>query len=241
MSDLRSVVWGNEARSITQGFGEKNPATAYMYPYAAELGYDAGTHVGIDVGMPTGTPIYAAAAGEVIEAGMSPYFRPMPIWIRTPDDPQTPVSEEEIHIYGHLWENAVKVGDIVQRGDYIGGSGEQTTGENFIPDGTGPHLHFERRNGTNTLALDPVPILDGTGKLGDITSGGGGSTSGGGVFDLGGIKAKVGSGLMRAGLGLAGIGVLVFGLVWALNIGADDIAGAIPAGRVAKLAGKVAG
>lgn len=236
--NVTSIAWGNTSHEVTQAFGVNLPGIPdSWYAYSAGLGLNAGDHAGIDIGMDNGTAIYSVADGEVIQAGISDYFRPMPIWIRTADDPNTPVSEEEIHIYGHLSSNAVKLGDVVQRGDYIGASGEQTYPGTMTPDGSGPHLHFERRDGTNTRALDPLPILDGTGRLGANTGASGDKTSGG-SFDLGAIAGRISDGLTRVGLGIAGLAVLAFGLAWALGIGADDIAGVIPAGRLAKVGTK---
>lgn len=230
---VTSIVWGNESRGITQEFGVNLPGIPdSWYAYSAGLGLNYGDHAGIDIDMPRDTPIFAVAGGEVIQAGMSDYFRPKPVWVRTPDDPATPVSEEEIHIYGHLWSNAVNVGDIVARGDYLGGSGEQTYTGTMTPDGSGPHLHFERRDGTNKRALDPVPILDGTGRLGAVSGAPGAS---GGTVNLGAIAKKAGEGLSRLGIGVAGVALLAFGLVWMLGIDAGDIAGVLPAGRLAKV------
>src|SRR5678816_619821 len=99
---MKSLVWGNEDHPITQEFGTYDPATAGMYQYAAWYGWAAGTHIGLDVGMDRGTPIYAAEPGKVIQAGASESFRPRPVWIKQ-DDGKTA-------IYGHLWTNDVSVG-----------------------------------------------------------------------------------------------------------------------------------
>lgn len=156
---LQSIVWGNDAYPITQEFGGYNPGTADMYQYAAEYGWPAGTHIGLDVGVPLGTNIYAAEGGSVVQAGMSTSFRPRPVWIEEDDG--------DIAIYGHLATNAVRLGDDVERGDLLGQSGEQTHPGTTIPDGTGPHIHFElRRSGK---AIDPDESLRGTGKVSDTS------------------------------------------------------------------------
>src|SRR4051795_11529025 len=103
--EITSLVWGKKTYPVTQGFGTYNPSTAGMYDYASTVGWPAGTHVGLDVGVPKLTPIFAAESGEVIQAGASDSFRPMPVWIKE-DDGQTA-------IYGHLWSDKVQVGDKV--------------------------------------------------------------------------------------------------------------------------------
>jgi murein DD-endopeptidase MepM/ murein hydrolase activator NlpD len=90
-------------------------------------------HAGIDLGAPTGTPIYAAAAGVVIQAGVQNGYGNAVI-ISHGNGLST--------LYGHQSKIAVSAGQSVARGDLIGYVG--STGNS-----TGPHLHFEvRENGT---------------------------------------------------------------------------------------------
>lgn len=147
---MKSIVWGDADYPVTQEFGVPG-FRADWYQYSSELGWPAGYHVGIDVAVPKGTPIFAAEPGRVIQAGFSEYFRPKPVWIEEDDG--------DIAIYGHLWENTVREGQRVRAGQMIGFSGEQTLPGTMTPDGSGPHLHFElRRDGK---AVDPVPELIG--------------------------------------------------------------------------------
>jgi murein DD-endopeptidase MepM/ murein hydrolase activator NlpD len=94
---------------------------------------------GVDLGAPSGTPIYAAAAGTVIvsrasgwNGGYGNY-----VVIRHSNGTQT--------LYSHLSSDNVSVGDTVSKGQRIGGVGR--TGE-----ATGNHLHFEVRGGRNPFA-----------------------------------------------------------------------------------------
>lgn len=98
-------------------------------------------HPGIDIGVPVGTTVVAAAAGRVIIAGwVSGYGNYIAI------DHGGGISTG----YGHLSQFFVSVGQDVQRGQAIGASGN--TGRS-----TGPHLIFEvRRDGT---PVDPNPYL----------------------------------------------------------------------------------
>ena len=88
-------------------------------------------HAGIDIACPIGTPVKAAFAGVVREAGWNPEDTGrsgIGIRIENPDG--------ESQYYGHLLGLFVKPGDWVALGQQIGLSG--ATGNV-----TGPHLHLE--------------------------------------------------------------------------------------------------
>jgi murein DD-endopeptidase MepM/ murein hydrolase activator NlpD len=173
-----SPAWGNKPFEITQEFGTRSEDTAAMYPaeYTVPLGWPAGTHIGLDVSMPRGTPLFAINPGKVIQAGPSPFFRPNPVWIETADNPDTIKNESGyIEIYGHMWTNSVQAGDKVKIGQAIGTSGQQThplvdssgnvIGTTMNPDDTGEHLHFELRKpegGGTFKAVNPHSWLTGT-------------------------------------------------------------------------------
>lgn len=91
---------------------------------------------GIDIGAPAGTPIVAAASGEVIisrsggwNGGYGNY-----VVISHPNGTQT--------LYAHNTSNTVSAGEYVQQGQVIGYVG--STGKS-----TGNHLHFEVRGARN--------------------------------------------------------------------------------------------
>lgn len=91
---------------------------------------------GVDLAASVGTPIRAAASGEVIvsknsgwNGGYGQY-----IVIKHKNGTQT--------LYAHLSSNGVGVGDVVGQGEVIGAMGN--TGKS-----TGPHLHFEVRGAKN--------------------------------------------------------------------------------------------
>jgi murein DD-endopeptidase MepM/ murein hydrolase activator NlpD len=88
-------------------------------------------HTGVDWAGPTGTPIYATAAGVVTQAGRDGAYGNLV------------VVQHDFGIetyYAHLSSFAVRVGQRVSRGDRIGGMG--STGRS-----TGVHLHYEIRVG----------------------------------------------------------------------------------------------
>ncbi|MCG2789683.1 MAG: M23 family metallopeptidase [Actinomycetia bacterium] len=86
-------------------------------------------HAGIDIGCNSGTPVVAAASGEVVQAGyMGGYGYAVIIYH----------GGGFSTVYGHLSKFAVSTGQKVQRNQIIGYVG--STGY-----ATGPHLHFEVR------------------------------------------------------------------------------------------------
>jgi murein DD-endopeptidase MepM/ murein hydrolase activator NlpD len=98
-------------------------------------------HEGIDISVPEGTPIRAAASGTVILAAYSGGYGNY-----TCIDHGGGLST----CYGHQSGYAVSAGEGVVQGETIGYSGN--TGSS-----TGPHLHFEVR--VNGVAVDPLGYL----------------------------------------------------------------------------------
>lgn len=90
--------------------------------------YYSWRHNGLDIANKIGTPIYAADAGTIEIAGWNSGGYGNQIVIDHGGGKQTR--------YAHLSSFGVKVGDTVDKGQYIGGMG--STGRS-----TGSHLHFE--------------------------------------------------------------------------------------------------
>ena len=88
-------------------------------------------HKAIDFAAPTGTPIYASAAGTVRKSGVGTGYGYM-VHI---DHKQLGTYSS---LYAHMSKRAVRTGEYVQQGQLIGYVGE--TGRS-----TGPHLHYEVR------------------------------------------------------------------------------------------------
>jgi len=94
----------------------------------------SGMHRGLDIAAPTGTPIYAAAAGTVLSSGWSDNGFGYCILISHGNGVQT--------LYAHCSDLYVSAGEYVSQGEHIAAVG--STGWS-----TGPHLHLEIRvNGT---------------------------------------------------------------------------------------------
>lgn len=87
-------------------------------------------HAGTDIGAPTGTPILAAASGQVESANWMGGYG-LAVTINHSSAQQT--------LYGHMSQIFVRPGQFVEAGTVIGQVG--STGNS-----TGPHLHFEVRH-----------------------------------------------------------------------------------------------
>jgi murein DD-endopeptidase MepM/ murein hydrolase activator NlpD len=98
-------------------------------------------HAGTDLGAPTGTPVLAAAKGQIQTADWQGGYG-LAVTINHGSAQQT--------LYGHLSEIFVRPGQMVEPGTVIGRVG--STGNS-----TGPHLHFEIRHLTpeGWVATDP--------------------------------------------------------------------------------------
>ncbi len=135
------------AQSSSSGRTDTTPSTAGLIwpvsgPVTSPFGWRWGRmHTGIDIGVPDGTPIHAAAAGTVIYATwMQGYGNLVVI------DHGNGLATA----YAHQSQIAVSYGQQIGQGDVIGYVG--CTGHCF-----GPHLHFEVR--VNGEPVDPLGYL----------------------------------------------------------------------------------
>lgn len=98
-------------------------------------------HPGVDLAVPTGTPVYAAQSGKVVTAGWyGGYGNAVVIYH----------GDNISSVYGHNSSVNVKVGQTVKRGQQIANAG--STGWS-----TGSHLHFEVR--LNGSPISPQPYI----------------------------------------------------------------------------------
>ena len=107
------------------------------------------THDGLDVGAPTGTPLYAMSKGTVILSD-SVFSFGNKIEIRYWDG--------TVSWYGHLSRRDVQTGDSVMPGDQVGLVGN--TGHSF-----GSHLHLEVHPSGGDNPINPHPWLKAKGIL----------------------------------------------------------------------------
>jgi murein DD-endopeptidase MepM/ murein hydrolase activator NlpD len=147
-AQLTSRIQAAQSRSAAGGYstGSGVSSSGLIWPVQGPITSPFGMrwgrmHEGIDIGVPYGTPIHAAAAGTVIYAGwMSGYGNLIVI--------------DHGHglatAYGHQSALAAGNGQSVSQGQVIGYVG--CTGHCF-----GPHLHFEVR--VNGAPVDPLGYL----------------------------------------------------------------------------------
>ena len=102
-------------------------------------------HTGVDWAAPTGTPIYAAADGQVSFAGDGKGYGNLVIIAHSG-------GLETRYAHMDKFAPAAKQGTQVRAGELIGYVG--TTGRS-----TGPHLHFEVRK--DAKPVDPIPYMSG--------------------------------------------------------------------------------
>ncbi|MGI8504793.1 MAG: M23 family metallopeptidase [Hassallia sp.] len=103
-------------------------------------------HEGIDIANASGTPILAAASGEVIKAGWDDWGLGNAIQIKHPNG--------SITVYGHNRRLLVSKGQQVSQNQIIAEMG--STGNS-----TAPHLHFEIHP-DGRVAVNPLNILPST-------------------------------------------------------------------------------
>ncbi len=134
--DTGTFAWPEaQSKQISSCFGPRpNP-----------LGSGSNFHPGLDIVGGAGTPILAAADGEVTFAGPVSGYGSNYVAIKHANGFGTG--------YGHMRSMSVKVGDKVQKGQPIGEEGNQ--GQS-----TGSHLHFnvfpDQYKGTDAANVDPL-------------------------------------------------------------------------------------
>ncbi|WP_420307834.1 M23 family metallopeptidase [Streptomyces sp. MAR4 CNX-425] len=108
----------------------------------------AGYHTGVDLAVPTGTPVHSVGPGKVHSTSAEGAYGNH-VLVRMADGRYV--------LYAHLDRMSVAAGDRVRGGTPIGDSG--STGNS-----SGPHLHLEVRTGTEYgTDIDPVAYLRGYG------------------------------------------------------------------------------
>lgn len=143
--EILTIRENTRTQEVSRGVGA---GVSWHWPAWGRVSSDYGWrgykdfHHGIDIAVPTGTPISAARAGKVIKAGWMGVYG-LSVLIDHGNGIQT--------LYGHNDRLSVKVGEQVEMGEEIALSGN--TGNT-----TGPHLHFEiRKNGKTVNPSDYLP------------------------------------------------------------------------------------
>lgn len=136
--EMATVSYGSAVTTAVRGASGPSYSGYYLMPVSGGARKSQGLHGynGVDLAAPSGTPIVASAAGDVIIARNSGWNGGYGVYIviRHNNDTQT--------LYSHNSQNIVYQGQRVVQGQVIGYIG--STGRS-----TGPHLHFEVRGAKN--------------------------------------------------------------------------------------------
>jgi murein DD-endopeptidase MepM/ murein hydrolase activator NlpD len=141
--DTRENPW-----AATHPKGQSGDRLGFIWPVRGHLSSGFGLrsgahHDGIDILVPRGTRVVAAEAGRVVHSDDSLAGYGNTVIIKHSGQYST--------VYAHNKINAVRVGQFVEKGQYIAESGQ--TGR-----ASAPHLHFEiRRAGSPRNPLEYLP------------------------------------------------------------------------------------
>jgi murein DD-endopeptidase MepM/ murein hydrolase activator NlpD len=139
---LAATIRSAQSGSVGSGVSASGLIWPVHGPVTSGFGWRWGRmHEGIDIAVPTGTPVAAAASGTVITAGWLGGYGNLVV-IDHGNGLAT--------AYGHNSSVTVAAGQSVAQGQVIAYSG--STGHS-----TGPHVHFEVR--VNGSAVDPFAYL----------------------------------------------------------------------------------
>jgi len=124
LKDFETIdVWPVNNSTLTSGFGKRT------------INGVVGNHGGVDLGVPTGTPVYSPANGVVVSAKNS---------APNPCGGFVQIKHDKYETkYCHLIRfDVVKQGDKVVKGQIIGYTGGGSN-DPFKGNSYGPHLHYE--------------------------------------------------------------------------------------------------
>ncbi len=127
----------------TANNNQRNAYITYPVPnlgnYKLDGTENSGSHPGIDIKLPIGTPLRAIANGVIYKTGNQPtgFGQFISIAHVSIPDPQNPQQETTlISNYAHLSKISVREGEKIMKGQIIGESGDSGMA-------TAPHLHFQ--------------------------------------------------------------------------------------------------
>lgn len=173
----KSTITGGKTFALSQDYGMTTFAASQSYPgglygYTDQYTKDGSYvgHMGLDIGVPLGTPLFAPVSGKVVQSGGVPFE--YDDRYRDEDGNALPntgglrieLPNGDIVVMAHMQQITVNVGDTVMAGQPVGYSGESGADPN--DPGSGAHVHVEYRQyapgqtGSGYLAVDPRTKLD---------------------------------------------------------------------------------
>ncbi len=127
----------------TASEAERNAYLTYPVPHLGNYQLDgtenSGSHTGLDIKLPKGTPIHAIASGVVYKTAekRTDFGKHIVIAHVNIPDPENQSKKTTLFSgYAHLDEISVREGQKIKKGDIIGKSGDSGMA-------TAPHLHFQ--------------------------------------------------------------------------------------------------
>jgi hypothetical protein len=135
-------------RTLLYGYGDTTNGLQRDAETFGFVGRDFSGHVGIDIAAPSGTPVFAAAAGEVTSPGQVTQNTAREVVIIG-----EAATASDLMSYEFIADIQVVAGDRVRAGQLIG---------YIAPDHSelgGPHLHFGLAQSTGRRLHDPTPLL----------------------------------------------------------------------------------
>lgn len=133
-----SLKWG-DANSDKIRNAKITYPVVYLGDYELDHKEGAGSHLAVDIKMPKGTPVKSIANGRVVKVSMteSGFGHHVVIEHRNVPDPDDASQKTTLYsAFNHMDQIYVSEGQVVEKGEVIGTSGETGTA-------TTPHLHFQ--------------------------------------------------------------------------------------------------
>jgi len=131
-----SILQNSDTKNAEAWFDRYTYITLYMGSYRMNYEEEDGSHCGIDIRVPLGTPVMSIANGVVVKAVDADSSNGKYVVIRHDNVTLNGTKETLYSSYLHMSSVSVVAGDKIAKGAIIGKSGMTGTA-------TTPHLHFQ--------------------------------------------------------------------------------------------------
>lgn len=152
-SNLRGAIKGT-----VQPYDKFKDLGQITVPYRGSTRYEpGGTHMGVDIAAPRGTPIGSFTGGTVTDVVRGKGWTPGQSSFGNYVIITTPTGEKVR--YSHLYEDFVKVGEQIQKGQKIGSIGGTGSTYSQHHEGPGYHLDLRIKDAANKYYINPTTFL----------------------------------------------------------------------------------